>query len=204
MRLISNNSISVTDVSIKNKSKPKMKFAILILIFVLLSPHSMRAEDSLGWRKDSTSIADSPNMKSKGGFGAELLLTESTQFFDDWSKPEIPKLTTLENDKAHRNVPLFTAILFVDPGTDTNGSADIPCDIIVRKPDGSLYGEQRNVVCFKGKYIVPAHNLQLSQGRMGIRIEPQDPSGTYTVEATVYDHIKNVELPLRAKFQIVQ
>jgi 2-oxo-4-hydroxy-4-carboxy--5-ureidoimidazoline (OHCU) decarboxylase len=158
-------------------------------------------EDSNTWLKDGKRVADTPSMKSKNGFGAQLFLTESAQFFEDWNKSETPKLPTLEKDKAHRNVPLFTAILFVDPGLDATGLANVTCDIVVRKPDGSVYGEQRNIVGWKGKYLVP-HNLQLTQGRMGIRIEPQDPSGTYTVDVTVRDHIKKIELPLKATFEI--
>ena len=55
---------------------------------------------------------------------------------------------------------------------------------------------------WKGKYIVPAHNLQLTERRMGIRIEPQDPPGVYTVEAVVRDNVKKIELPLKATFEV--
>ena len=179
-----------------------MKLTILILISALIGTSSPK-EDANSWRKNGKPVADTPNMKSKGGFGAQLFLTESAQFFEDWNKPETPKLTTLEGDKAHRNVPLFTAILFTDPGIDSEGSVDVTCDIVIRKPDGSIYGEQKGVLGWKGKYLVPPHNLQLTQGRMGIRIEPQDPSGTYTVEVIVRDNIKKVELSLEATFKIV-
>jgi hypothetical protein len=39
---------------------------------------------------------------------------------------------------------------------------------------------------------------------MGIRIEPQDPSGTFTVEVIVRDHIKKVELSLKEIFEVPQ
>ena len=176
-----------------------MKSNILIVITLLVASISL-GEDSDHWREDGKPIADTPNMKSKNGFGAQLFLTESAQFFEDWKKSETPKLTTLE--KPRRNVPIFTAILFVDPGTDAGGAADVTCDITVRKPDGTVYGRQKDVVGWKGKYIVPAHNLQLSQGRMGIRIEPQDPSGIYTVDVVVRDNIRKIELPLKTTFEI--
>lgn len=178
-----------------------MKSSTVILIAALISV-SLRGDDTNTWRKNGNPAADTPNMKAKDGFGAQLFLTESAQFFEDWSKPETPKLETLKKDMAHRNVPLFTAIMFVDPSTDVAGLVDVTCDIIVRRPDGSIYGEEKGIVGWKGKYPVPAHNLQLTQGRMGIRIEPQDPSGTYTVEAIVRDNIKKNELPLNATFEI--
>src|SRR6266571_1134400 len=168
------------------------------LTALLVSP--LIAQDANSWRKDGKAVADTPNMKSKGEFGAQLFLTESAQFFEDWNKPETPKLTTLE--KPRRNVPIFTAILFVDPGIDASGAANVTCDITVRKPDGTVYGEQKDVVGWKGKYIAPAHNLQLTEGRMGIRIEPQDPSGIYTVEVLVRDNIRKIELPLKTTFAI--
>jgi hypothetical protein len=178
-----------------------MKSLSLILLIVL--PVSLLvAQDANSWRKDGKAVADTANMKSKNGFGAQLFLTESAQFFEDWSKPETPKLTTLEKEKARRNTPVFTAILIVDPGTDASGAANVTCDIVVRKPDGTVYGEQKDVIGWKGKYIAPAHNLQLTEGRMGIRIEPKDPSGIYTVEAIVRDNIKKVKLPLKATFEI--
>ena len=176
-----------------------MKTAFYFLISVLFGA-SLLGNDSTAWRKDGKAAADTPNMKSKNGFGAQLYLTQSPQFFEDWNKPGTPNLKMLE--KAKRNVPLFSAILFVDPGTDSNGAVDVTYDIVIRKPDGSIYGEQKDFVGLKGKYVVPAHDLQLAKERMGIQIDSQDPSGTYTVEVTVHDHIKKVDLPLKATFEV--
>jgi hypothetical protein len=81
---------------------------------------------------------------------------------------------------------------------------DVTYDIVIRKPDGSIYGEQKDFVGLKGKYVAPAHSLQLAKERMGIRIDSQDPSGTYTVEVMVRDHIKKVELPLKAAFEVAK
>ena len=39
---------------------------------------------------------------------------------------------------------------------------------------------------------------------MGIRIEPQDPAGVYTVEATVRDEVRNVELDLKTTFKVAE
>jgi hypothetical protein len=90
---------------------------LLSFLLVVTLPGSLLiAQDADSWRKDGKAVADTLSMKSKDGFGAQLFLTESAQFFEDWSKPETPKLTTLE--KARRNVFIFTVILFVDPGID--------------------------------------------------------------------------------------
>jgi hypothetical protein len=104
-------------------------------------------------------------------------------------------------EKAKRNVPVLTAILFVGPGIGDDGISKVTCHAIIRKPDGSVYGEG-DLVGWEGKYLGNLHDLQLAQGRMGIRIEPQDPAGTYTVEVTVRDLVKKVELPLKVTFTV--
>ena len=148
----------------------------------------------------SQKFEDVPTWKSKNGFGAALLLTEDGKFFDDWAKPETPRLTT--TNTARRNVPLHTVLEFNNPGLNPDGTADITADIKTLKPDGSVYGEEKNVVCWKGKYAAPAANLQLAQAHMALRIEPQDPAGVYTVEITVRDNVKKIELPLKTTFEV--
>lgn len=177
-----------------------MKTIVLSLI-ALLTFTSLRAQQPDTWLKDGKPMADSDSMKSKDGFGAQLFLTENAKFFDDWNRPETPKLNPVQ--EARRNVPIFTAILFVDPATDASKRAKVTCHVIVRRPDGTVYGED-DLVGWDGEYIVPPKNLQLAVGRMGLRIEPKDPAGTYTVEVTVRDNIKNVELRLKTTFKVTQ
>jgi hypothetical protein len=152
------------------------------------------------WNDDGRTIPDSENRKSEKDFGAQLLLTEDTKFFDDWNKPETPQLNTTE--RARRMVPLHTVLLFSNPGLDQSESADVTADITVRKPDGSIYADQKDLPCWKGKYQAPPFSLQLAQGRLGIRIEPNDPGGTYLVEVKIRDNIKKVELKLRKTFVV--
>jgi hypothetical protein len=175
-----------------------MKTMTLFLI-TLLPIGPLRAQSPGTWRQDGKAIADTDNIKSKDGFGAQLFLTESNKFFDDWNKPETPKIHQVQD--ARRNAAIFTAILFVDPAMDTAKRAKVTCHVVVRKPDGSVYGED-DLIGWNGKYLVPPHNLQLAQGRMGIRIEPNDPAGIYTVEATVRDDVRKVELELKATFKV--
>jgi hypothetical protein len=156
---------------------------------------------STAWQKDGAPAGDTESRKSKDGFGAQLFLTEDEKFFEDWNKPETPHLK--QASKARRDVPLFTVILFVEPGVDDAGKAKVNSRVIVRKPDGTVYGEA-DVVGWDREYAFPANSLQLGQDRMGIRIEPQDPAGTYTVEATVHDEVKQVELKLTTSFEVVE
>jgi hypothetical protein len=138
-------------------------------------------------------------MKSKAGFGAQLFLTQDTGVLQKWNTPEPPKIAPVT--RARRDLPVITVLLFAGPGVDSSERAEVTCDFIAYKPDGSVYGKQLNAPVWKRVY--PAHSgIQLSEGYMGIRIEPKDPAGTYKVEAKVHDHIKKVDLVLKATFQV--
>lgn len=173
-------------------------FILAVVLLIGLLP----AQGAESWQKEGKAAPNTPSMKSKNGFGAQLFLTENAQVIQDWNKPEVPKITPVE--KAQRSVPIFTVILFVEPGIDASGIANVTCDIVVRKPDGGIYGERKNTVVWKHKYLAHSRALQLSEGYMGIRIEPKDPSGTYTVEVVVRDHLKKVQLPLKTTFQVAR
>jgi hypothetical protein len=138
-------------------------------------------------------------MKSKAGFGAQLFLTQETTVFQKWNTPEPPKIAPVT--VARRDLPILTVLLFAGPGLGSSGRANVTCDFIAYKPDGSVYGKQPDAVVWNREF--PAHSgIQLSEGYMGIRIEPKDPAGTYTVEARVHDHIKKVDLVLKTPFQV--
>ena len=88
-----------------------------------------------------------------------------------------------------------------DPGLDATHAADLTFDLRVRKPDGTIFAETKNAICWKGRYDAPEHHLQLSKGH--IQIIPEGSPGIYTVEITVKDRIKNVELPVQATFEVL-
>ena len=174
-------------------------YALFFLLIALISFAPLRAQSPQAWQDGDKPIAETDHMKSKAGFGAILFLTDREKFFDDWNKPEPPNISPLQ--KARRNVPIFTTILFVDPATDAMQRAKITCYVIVHKPDGTVYGEEE-LIGWDGKNTFPPHMLQLAQDRMGILIEPKDQAGIYTVEATVRDEVKKVELQLKSSFQV--
>jgi hypothetical protein len=184
------------------KTRVDVMKSFLFILSSLLLVEFLSAQEVESWRRDGKPMPNTPSMKAKNGFGAALFLTENAKIFEDWSKPEAPTFTPV--DKARRNVPIFTVILFAEPGTDASGTANVTADIVVRKPDGSIYGQQKNTALWRHKYPARSHATQLSEGYLAIRIEPNDPSGTYTVEVRVRDHIKNVELSLNRTFDVAR
>ncbi|MDD5356046.1 MAG: hypothetical protein PHY56_05890, partial [Candidatus Omnitrophica bacterium] len=91
---------------------------------------------------------------------------------------------------------------FASPGVDAMGLCDISSDITVYAPDGSIYGELKDVKCWKDLPAPPSGDIQMSQGTMGIMIEKKDKTGRYRVEETIKDNVKQVSLSLEQYFDV--
>ena len=133
------------------------------------------------------------------GFGVQLFLVEGDKFFTDWEKPEPPHITPVL--VARRGVPIRTVIVYVGAGLKSDGSADVTYDALVFKPDGSAYGRESDLTVAQGVDPAPGE-LHRACKYAGIRIEPKDPAGVYTVEVVVRDKVKKVELRLTRKFTV--
>ncbi|HEY5296935.1 MAG TPA: hypothetical protein VIK59_03330 [Verrucomicrobiae bacterium] len=132
------------------------------------------------------------------GFGVQFALTEDESLFANWDKPAPPHYTPIFI--ARRGVPIFTVVVFAGVGLQKDGSANVTFDAVIHKPDGSIYGRQTDMVGVQGRIDPSPKTLQLCRDYMGIRIEPKDPAGTYTVEVFVKDNIKKLELHLKRTF----
>ena len=139
------------------------------------------------------------NIKAQGNFGAQLWLIGSENFFQDWRKPETPNIDPVE--LVVRGQPIFTAIVFYGPAHDDKGLANVSYDIVVRRPDGTVYNERKDMVGFQN--LAPEERmLELGRNYLSINIGSDDPVGLYTVEATVHDNVARVELPLKSHFVV--
>ena len=143
---------------------------------------------------------DSIALGETNGFGVQFFLVEGEKFFLDWEKPEPPHITPVSVGR--RGVPICTAVIFVGAGLKSDGSADVTYDTVVRKPDGSVYANDKDLIGAQEKINPAPKVLQLARDFTGIRIEPKDPAGVYTVEVVVKDHVKKVELHLARKFTV--
>lgn len=142
------------------------------------------------------------NIKSSNSFGAQLWLTDDQEYLKKWNQ-------STEGFFFHplhsvlRGKPIFVIVLFAgQPGINDKNLCDITIDIIVKSPDGKIYGEQKNGDCWQNLPIPPKQEIQLCNSSMGIVIEEKDQSGRYTVEAIVKDKIKNIELTLEQYFDV--
>lgn len=174
----------------------KTTAALFTLVFALLA----QAQE-FTWRdQEGNAVPDAPYQKAKDGFGGMLLFTEDEEFFERWNTPEPPKLVTV--DGAERGVPIHTVLIFAGARAGTDGHVHVSYDAKVLKPDGSVYGEFKDIPILKDVPPAPPLALQLASGTLGILIEPEDPAGTYTVEIVIRDHVRESELKLTRSFVV--
>jgi hypothetical protein len=140
------------------------------------------------------------NIKSQGNFGAQLWLVIGRQFFEDWRKPETPAINPVEI--VPRGQTAYTAIIFYGISRDQGGLGSVAYNIVVKRPDGSVFDQRNDVIGWQN--LAPSDEKQLMLGRdsMSITIGQGDPAGLYTVDVTVRDNVSRVELPLRQHFVV--
>ncbi|MFH1061499.1 MAG: hypothetical protein V1747_01265 [Candidatus Omnitrophota bacterium] len=183
----------------------KSIFIAFLLSSVLIMPCSadqtvpdMLQPAEAGWLDNELPVADTDNLKSKNGFGAQLWLTSDDSIYETWDTPEIPKIKTTKT--AVRNQPIFAIFLFTNPGMDNQSQADITADVTIISPDGEIYGEFKDMEIWQREYFFAANTLQLAVGNLGILIEDADQLGVYQVKARIKDRIKNIYLDLQTEF----
>jgi len=157
------------------------------------------AQDFACHDKDGKTVPDNDHQKTRDGFGAMMTFTDDEKVFENWQKPEQPKIRNVST--AQRGVPVHVLVIFANPGRDAKGESDVTYDAKALKPDGSVYGEFKDLEALKGEGA-PSMYLQLAPAAMAIRIEPEDPAGVYTVEIVVHDNVRKVELKLKDTFTV--
>ena len=130
-----------------------------------------------------------------------VLTPDVNKFFEEWSKPQTPNIVVTSTTK--RNVPITAIVLFTGAKV-INGNCEVRVDFIVLKPDGTEYGSQKNVPAWVNKPGPPKGIIQVSQGVLGIVIEPNDPPGTYRVKTIVYDIFGKLVLELEQPFTVIE
>ena len=152
------------------------------------------------WKKDGKPVEDTPDRKSVGAFGAQLLVVRNPRaFIEDWQKPEMPQIDPVTI--VQRGELLGAFVLFAGCKTDAQGTCNSEVDYFLYKPDGSLYAEMKGQPLWKEK-APPAPNMQLSRAILGIRLEKDDAAGEYTIKAKVSDLNAAISFELETKIRL--
>ncbi len=132
-----------------------------------------------------------------GDFCAMLALI-SEENLKELDKPydQAPVLTELHEAKTGDHIAV--TISFAGVGLADDLSADVSYDLKTIRPDGAIYdgGEHKNLVALKRKEPQRFSIFDNRPVMVLIRFEPQDPRGTYRVEAVVTDNISHKTVKL--------
>lgn len=151
------------------------------------------------WHENRARVADESWRKTSGEFGAMVVLTDDFEAFKaEWAKPGIP--TIHSQDKVARGQLLVAVVVFSGCST-RDGKCDVRVDYEVVRPDGSEYAAHSDLPAWPGKPAPPKGVVVLSEALLGIRIEPEDPGGTYRVKARVRDRF-GVAVDLERSFSV--
>lgn len=158
-------------------------------------------DDGFSWRDEKGNpVPDSENKKTKDGFGAQLLITDNLDFYEDWKKPEMPRISVAKTMAIGEMV--IPLVIYVNPKKNGDGRIDVTCDFMIVRPDGSIAQEIPNVPCGSGEFKAPQYNLQLSQSELRWSADKGDPVGEWKFKVTIKDNNRGVEIPLATSIKI--
>lgn len=156
------------------------------------------------WKRNFAPIADDAARKSSGDFGAQLFLTQDPQgFWEQWDRPPDPKNPPriVTADSGCRGDVVMGVVLFSGCKADEEGECRSLVDFKVLRPDGSVYADLPGGELWN-RPAMPTGYLQASVGNVAFRVEPDDPFGTYTIQATARDSVAGLALKLEAPFTV--
>ena len=138
------------------------------------------------------------NIQSKGEFGSQLWLVQGSQFFEDWRKPETPTIDPVTT--VQRGQIISTVVIFYGTARDNKGLCNVDYDVVVKRPDGSIYNRRDAVIGWQDLAPDSSRQLMLGRNYVSVNFSVDDPSGLYTVEAVVRDNVSRQALSLKSSF----
>ena len=177
-----------------------MRFLLSTLLLAL----SLLVQAQPGsWRdQDGNFVQDSESMKSRSGFAASILVTTDADWKAKWEKPPESPPSFKRAEDIPYGKPVFILLFFANPKPDLDGTVKVECDLQITSPIGSLSFDQKGMTCFVGHISGSLSNLYLAAPVLAFSGDPDDPPGTWSVQAKLRDKVRNVELPLKYSFNL--
>jgi len=174
-----------------------MRFVRVGALLLLLATTATAQE---GWKDErGRPVPNTDSRKSLNGFGGWLLVTPDADWRAKWETPSTTTPRFNEAKAVSRGKKVFVLTFFANPRLDSARSADVSCDIEIRRPNGTA-STHKGAVCFKGSPAGDPRNMYLCAPVIEFVGEPKDPAGEWVVQITVRDNIGQVSLPLKTSF----
>jgi hypothetical protein len=178
----------------------KASLSAACLALALACPASFAAGNRPATDVKPTPAPESDHFQSKDGFNALLLITDDAQWEEEWNTPaeHVPHFTQAHHVKVGGELHILSFLF--NPQVDAQGMANVACDLLVTRPDGSASVDEKDEVCLKARVDGDPHNMYLSASTLKFTSRPGDLKGTYHVRIVMRDVNRGVALTLEDSF----
>jgi hypothetical protein len=160
------------------------------------------AAEEFGWRDaEGKAEPDTEWRKSSQGFGAMLLNTSESDWYGTWHRPDVPHHMDVE--PVRKGGQIVTMIFIANPAPGPDGGVYVLCDLKVVKPDGTHAHGVEGQPCLWGILLGQPGDPHLARFAHTFIGEEGDPTGTWKVNVTVRDEVRDVAIELRTSFEYV-
>ena len=148
-------------------------------------------------------VGSASNAQEGPGLEAHLIVTaEGRELFNYWDNPDGKPFESVPVKIAPRGKFLSAVVLFRGCKADASGNCNVELDIVDYDPSGKVYGEMKGVELWQHRPAPAPGHSRLGVSYMGLEIEPQDPAGTYRVEALARDLNAGAEATSATLFEV--
>jgi len=130
-----------------------------------------------------------------------LALTQQDAELDWWDavpaqfRPELLTISSVSKGEYFKILPIFN-----NYGTSSNGTLNITYDVMIQKPDGSIYEQVTNCIGYQGRstglHLIPSTAI------LAVCFEPEDLFGKYTIKISAMDHVKDQKIQKTEKIAL--
>ena len=175
-----------------------MRVGAVATFVVLLSSGAGVAQ----WTADGKPVPDNAWRQSKEGFGILLGLTDKpVDFEEEWAKSTRVVPISMPSS-IMRNSPALFFLIFRGCPENAEGNCDVVEDLRLLKPDGSVYGEMKDVSFWQGQPGPSGKTIARATHAFGFSIDDDDPAGEYTMKVNVRDRVRNSSFTLERRFSV--
>jgi hypothetical protein len=179
-----------------------MRPVLIAMLMCLLVSGRVCAADGEWLGSDGVPAADTDARKSANGFGGWIAATADPDWQARWENPGADGPSFNESRAVRRGERLTVLIFILNPALDSVGVANVRCDLRVTRPDGTHPVDAADVTCLQGELQGPPANIRVAAPVINFVGEPADQLGTWTVEVTLKDAVRDTTLALKTAFEL--
>ncbi len=173
---------------------------MLLLVFFIAPLPLANAE----WLLNGKPVKDCSYAKTKGGFGAIIILTDKPdELFEAWNKNKEDVSVDMGVEKIQQGESITACIIFSNCASDKKGMANVSVKFTLLGPNGNVVEESGNVEVWINKPAPPKRISELSVSFLRFDAVKKNSGGFYIVKALVYDRNSGIKIDLERQFQVI-